>query len=144
QDPEGRRALRVRVGARHAPPGAPSPLPRPREEDARRDAGTHGSREGDLPRSARSARMSGGGLLLFWDYDTQWGGDRSRAGRGPQPWGALEFEETDRILDLLDAHGLRAAFAVVGAAALPGYRPYHDPVQVRRIHERGHEVGSHA
>jgi peptidoglycan/xylan/chitin deacetylase (PgdA/CDA1 family) len=37
-----------------------------------------------------------------------------------------------------------ACFAVVGAAALPGERPYHDPAQVRRIHEAGHEVASHA
>ena len=39
---------------------------------------------------------------------------------------------------------MSACFAVVGAAALPGKRPYHDPSQIRRIHEAGHEVGSHA
>lgn len=37
-----------------------------------------------------------------------------------------------------------ACFAVVGAAALPGARPYHDPAQVRRIREAGHEVASHS
>lgn len=85
-----------------------------------------------------------GGLLLYWDYDTQWGGDRSRSGGGPKAWGALEFDCTERLLELLDEHALRASFAVVGQAARPGARPYHDPLQVRRIHERGHEVGSHA
>lgn len=85
-----------------------------------------------------------GRLLLFFDYDTQWGADRSRSGGGPKAWGALEFPCAERILDLLDAHGLRATFAVVGEAAREGARPYHDPVQVRRIHRRGHEVASHA
>jgi peptidoglycan/xylan/chitin deacetylase (PgdA/CDA1 family) len=32
----------------------------------------------------------------------------------------------------------------VGAAALPGERPYHDPAQIRRIHDAGHEVASHS
>jgi peptidoglycan/xylan/chitin deacetylase (PgdA/CDA1 family) len=85
-----------------------------------------------------------GRLLLFFDYDTQWGADRSRSGGGVKAWGAHEFPSTERILDLLDTHSLSATFAVVGEAALPGDRPYHDPVQVRRIHRRGHEVASHA
>jgi peptidoglycan/xylan/chitin deacetylase (PgdA/CDA1 family) len=33
---------------------------------------------------------------------------------------------------------------VVGAAALPGGRPYHDPAQIRRIHSAGHEIASHS
>lgn len=86
----------------------------------------------------------GGTLLLFWDYDTQWGADRSRSGGGPKDWGPLEFTNTERLLELHAAHGIPACFAVVGAAALPGERPYHDPEQVRRIHAAGHEVGSHA
>ena len=91
--------------------------------------------------------MNGGAigtLLLFWDYDTQWGGDRSRSGGGPKEWGPLEFTNTERLLELHAAYGVPACFAVVGAAALPGERPYHDPGQVRRIHAAGHEVGSHA
>jgi len=83
-------------------------------------------------------------LLFFWDYDTQWGADRSRSGGGRQDWGALEFENTERLLELHSNYGVSACFAVVGAAALPGKRPYHDPSQIRRIHEAGHEVGSHA
>jgi peptidoglycan/xylan/chitin deacetylase (PgdA/CDA1 family) len=83
-------------------------------------------------------------LLFFWDYDTQWGADRSRSGGGPKNWGQLEFENTDRLLELHAEFGVRACFAVVGAAALPGERPYHDPRQIRRIHEAGHEIGSHS
>ncbi len=84
------------------------------------------------------------GLMIFWDYDTQWGGDRSRAGHGRADWGALEFPNTDKLLEVHARHSIPACFAVVGAAAMPGDRPYHDPAQVRRIHEAGHEVGSHS
>ena len=84
-----------------------------------------------------------GTLLIFWDYDTQWGADRSRTG-SPKDWGHLDFSNTDRLLDVFAAHGLTACFAVVGAAALPGSRPYHDPAQVRRIFGAGHEVASHS
>ena len=83
-------------------------------------------------------------LLMFWDYDTQWGGDRSRTPGGPKDWGHLEFGNTDRLLELHAEYGVPATFAVVGAAALPGERPYHDPAQVRRIHASGHEVASHS
>ncbi len=83
-------------------------------------------------------------LLVFWDYDTQWGGDRSRSPGGPKDWGPLEFTATERLLELHAEYGVPACFAVVGAAALPGERPYHDPAQIRRIHAAGHEVGSHA
>ena len=83
-------------------------------------------------------------LLLFWDYDTQWGWDRSRMKPRPAAWGHLEFEHTERLLELHAAYEVPACFAVVGSAALAGDRPYHDPAQVRRIHAAGHEVGSHA
>ena len=83
-------------------------------------------------------------VVLFWDYDTQWGADRSRAPGGPKNWGALEFENTERLLDLHAQYDARACFAVVGAAALPGERPYHDPEQIRRIHAMGHEIASHS
>jgi peptidoglycan/xylan/chitin deacetylase (PgdA/CDA1 family) len=85
-----------------------------------------------------------GKLLLFWDYDTQWGADRSRLPGGPKSWGHLEFRNTDRLLELLEKFQVRACFAVVGAAALAGDRPYHDPRQVRKIHAAGHEIGSHS
>lgn len=83
-------------------------------------------------------------LLLFWDYDTQWGWDRSRMKPKAAPWGALEFEHTERLLELHALYEVPACFAVVGAAALEGDRPYHDPAQIRRIHGAGHEVGSHS
>jgi len=88
--------------------------------------------------------MSRATLLFFWDYDTQWGGDRSRGPGGPKTWGPLEFENTEELLKLHAEFGIPACFAVVGAAALNGDRPYHDAEQVRRIHAAGHEVGSHS
>jgi len=83
-------------------------------------------------------------LILFWDYDTQWGADCSRCGNGSGRWGILDFEYTETLLDLHARYDLPACFAVVGAAALPGMRPYHDPGQIRRIHAAGHEIASHA
>ncbi|HET7451976.1 MAG TPA: polysaccharide deacetylase family protein [Thermoanaerobaculia bacterium] len=83
-------------------------------------------------------------LLFFWDYDTQWGGDRSRLPGGRKEWGSLEFANTERLLEMHAEHGVPACFAVVGSAALAGERPYHDPAQIRRIHAAGHEVGSHS
>lgn len=86
--------------------------------------------------------MTRGQVLLFWDYDTQWGAERSRS--GPKTWGPAEFTNTDRILTLLDRYAVSSTFACVGAAALPGARPYHDPVQIRAMSAAGHEVGSHS
>ena len=83
-------------------------------------------------------------LLIFWDYDTQWGADRSRSGGGPKAWGALDFLNTERLLQIHAEYEAPACFAVVGAAARSGERPYHDPAQIRRIHEAGHEIGSHS
>jgi peptidoglycan/xylan/chitin deacetylase (PgdA/CDA1 family) len=81
-------------------------------------------------------------VLLFWDYDTQWAGDVSRSGKGPQDW-ANEFENTERLLEMMHAYEMKSCIAVVGSAALSGERPYHDPKQVRAIHDAGHEVASH-
>lgn len=85
-----------------------------------------------------------GQCVVFWDYDTQWGADRTRNPGRRADWGTLEFEHTERLLDLLAEYDVRACFAVVGAAALSGARPYHDPQQIRRVHEAGHEIASHA
>jgi polysaccharide deacetylase len=81
--------------------------------------------------------------MLFWDYDTQWGGDRSRV-NGPQQWGNRERDNTDHLLDLLARFDVPSCFAVVGAAALPGEDVYHLPEQIRRIHAAGHEIASHS
>jgi peptidoglycan/xylan/chitin deacetylase (PgdA/CDA1 family) len=83
-------------------------------------------------------------IVFFWDYDTQWGADRSRNPHRAPTWGPLEFPNTELILEAHARYDIPACFAVVGAAALPGERPYHDPAQIRRIHEAGHEVGSHS
>jgi hypothetical protein len=85
-----------------------------------------------------------GTLVFFWDYDTQWGADRSRIPARSRTWGHLEFENTERLLALHAEYEVPACFAVVGAAALPGERPYHNPAQIRRIHAAGHEVASHS
>lgn len=82
-------------------------------------------------------------VIIFWDYDTQWGADRSRISGGPKDWGFDEFINTEVLLDLHAKYEIPACFAVVGAAALAGKRPYHDPRQIRQIYELGHEVGSH-
>lgn len=82
-------------------------------------------------------------VLVFWDYDTQWGADRSRLPGGKKDWGHLEFSNTETLLELHAKYEVPSCFAVVGAAALPGQRPYHDPEQIRRIDTAGHEVGSH-
>ena len=58
-----------------------------------------------------------GKLIIFWDYDTQWGADRSRSPGGAKTWGNLEFENTERLLELHAQYGVPACFAVVGAAA---------------------------
>lgn len=86
-----------------------------------------------------------GTLLVFWDYDTQWGTDADRArGIAVTPdLGAADFPCTERLLALHAEFAVPACFAVVGAAARPGNRPYHDRAQIRRIHAAGHEVASH-
>jgi hypothetical protein len=87
---------------------------------------------------------SPGTLLIFWDYDTQWGADRSRTPGDIKTWGSQEFENTDELLELHASYRMPACFAIVGAAALAGERPYHDPAQIRRIHQAGHEIASHS
>lgn len=90
------------------------------------------------------SRANEAAVLLFWDYDTQWGADRSRSPGGPKDWGHREFENTEKLLEVLSRYAMPSCFAVVGAAALPGRRPYHDPDQIRAIHAAGHEIGSHS
>jgi hypothetical protein len=85
-----------------------------------------------------------GVLVCFYDYDTQWAADRSRSPGGPKKWGHRDFENTERLLEMHARYETPACFAAVGAAALPGSRPYHDPHQIRRIHTAGHEVASHS
>lgn len=90
------------------------------------------------------SKLVTGKIIIFWDYDTQWGADRSRSPGGPKEWGELEFENTEKLLEIHAEHDILACFAVVGAAALPGKRPYKDPDQIRNIHAMGHEIASHS
>lgn len=84
-------------------------------------------------------------LVVFWDYDTQWGADADRRrGLPVQNFGeCADYECTERLLELHADYDIPACFAVVAAAALPGERPYHDPAQIRGLHEAGHEIASH-
>lgn len=50
-------------------------------------------------------------------------------------WGA---DQTDRLLDILDAHGVKTTFF------LAGYWVEEFPEYVKKIVERGHEVGNHS
>ena len=55
-------------------------------------------------------------------------------------WGSLESRvelQTDFLLDLLDETGARATFFILGCVAEA------HPDLVKRIHQKGHEVGSH-
>lgn len=90
--------------------------------------------------------MRPGRIMMFWDYDTQWGvdADHRRGLPAHADNGHLEFAHTERLLELHAEFGVSACFAVVGAAALAGARPYHDPAQIQAIHAAGHEVGSHS
>jgi peptidoglycan/xylan/chitin deacetylase (PgdA/CDA1 family)/SAM-dependent methyltransferase len=67
----------------------------------------------------------------------------SRGGR-KQPWVALSFDDgpdpevTPRVLDLLDRHGVKAVFFMIGAKAEA------NPDLVREVLARGHDVGNHS
>lgn len=81
-------------------------------------------------------------VIFYWDYDGEFGGERTKNPR--RGWGYRDYEGTKRILDVLDEYGIKAVFAIVGCAATPGPLPYHAPALIREIHERGHEVAAHA
>jgi peptidoglycan/xylan/chitin deacetylase (PgdA/CDA1 family) len=87
-------------------------------------------------------RPEPGGLLLYWDYDTQRGAEQSRLGL--QSWGPLERPNTARILKLLAEFGVRATFACVGYAAVSPDPRYDCRDQILEIHAAGHEVASHS
>jgi hypothetical protein len=80
-------------------------------------------------------------LILYWDYDGEAGGERSKA--GTKDAGINGYKGTERILKLLQDCGLRAVFSCVGVLGLPGGLPYHAPDQIREIAQSGHEVSCH-
>jgi hypothetical protein len=102
------------------------------------------SQRGNTQAQANGLNSAVPNVLMFWDYDTQWAADKPRDSTLKPTWGHLEFTNTDRLLEILDRFGIYCCFAVVGAAALPGERPYHDPAQIKRIHTAGHEIASHS
>jgi hypothetical protein len=81
--------------------------------------------------------------VFYWDCDFEVGGQRSL--RNPRSGvGYLESEGIARLLDILEEFRVKAAFAFVGYAALPGELPHHAPQQVAKVQRRGHEVACHA
>jgi len=84
-----------------------------------------------------------GKLLFFWDFDAQWGAERSRSFGGVKKWGFEEFVNTEQLLEIHDQFKIPACFAVVGSVALPGSHPYHDPELIKKISNAGHEIASH-
>ena len=92
--------------------------------------------------STVAVRGPGAALTLSWDYENQYGADRSPSGR--KDWGPLDVPNTDRILEILDEYDVKATFACVGKTAEPGSPEYSSPGQIRRIHALGHEIASHS
>lgn len=84
-----------------------------------------------------------GKLIIFWDFDAQWGADRSRTPGGVKKWGFDEFVNAEQLLEIHDQYKIPACFAIVGSIALPGSPPYHDPELIKKINNAGHEIASH-
>ncbi len=78
-------------------------------------------------------------VLLYWDYELGFG----YAGAESRRIAEQEALATDRLLDFLQARGVPATFAVVGACAMLDGPPHHNRSQVARMAEQGHEVASH-
>lgn len=85
-----------------------------------------------------------GRLILFWDFDSQWGADRSRSPGGPKAWGMDDFTNTERLLEIHQTIKVPVCFAVVGKAADAGARPYADQALIKKISDAGHEIASHS
>lgn len=91
----------------------------------------------------KSPVFSKGILVIYWDYDSQVGSDRSLT--GPKEWGGYEeYIQTERLLEILDKYNIKCTFAIVGYAAVEGTLPYHCPEQIQRIAQHGHEIASHS
>ncbi len=74
--------------------------------------------------------------ILSFDIE-EWYFEREYYGARRKGYAALD-SRLDALLDLLDQRGVSATFFCLGAVAK------HFPEVVRRIHARGHEIGSHS
>lgn len=74
--------------------------------------------------------------ILSFDIE-EWYFEREYYGARRKSYAALD-SRLDALLDLLDQRGVSATFFCLGAVAK------HFPEVVRRIHARGHEIGSHS
>lgn len=84
------------------------------------------------PLAAMVASSAGGRLVPIYKVDRQ------------EKWVSLSFDatwgvdHTDRLLDILDRYGVKTTFF------LAGYWVEKYPEYVRKIAERGHEIGNHS
>lgn len=74
--------------------------------------------------------------ILSFDIE-EWYFEREYYGARRKSYAALD-SRLDALLDLLDRYGVTATFFCLGGVAK------HFPEVVRRIHSRGHEIGSHS
>ena len=83
-------------------------------------------------------------MIVFWDYDTQWGADRSRSGGGAKEWGGWSSRTPNGCSSFTPDTRSRPASPWWAPRLCPVRVRTTIPTQIRRIHEAGHEVGSHS
>lgn len=98
-----------------------------------------------LPIFAGAALAAGAGLIYYATYAvrSQWLGATHWRGRADTGAVALTFDDgpsgdTERVLDVLDAYGVRATFFMVGRQV------ERFPDTARRVAATGHEIGNHS
>lgn len=98
-----------------------------------------------LPIIAGVTISVGAGVVHYATYAvrSQWLGATVWRGRADTSSVALTFddgpsEDTERVLDVLDGYGLRAAFFMVGREV------ERRPQTARRVADGGHEIGNHS
>lgn len=86
-----------------------------------------------------------GKLLIVWDFDSALGQINSTL---PYNFAYTpiyqEIENVQNILSIAKRHDLKMTFACLGFAAEEGIYPFNIPDVIKKIHDEGHEVGSHS
>jgi peptidoglycan/xylan/chitin deacetylase (PgdA/CDA1 family) len=93
--------------------------------------------------TACASASAAGMYYATYAVRSQWLGQTVWRGRADTMSVALTFDDgpspdTERVLDVLDAHGLRATFFMVGREV------ERYPQIARRVAARGHEIGNHS
>jgi peptidoglycan/xylan/chitin deacetylase (PgdA/CDA1 family) len=81
-------------------------------------------------------------VAISFDYDSPAGYRQSFSKKHCDP--RADYDGTEALLKVLDAHRVKATFAIVGCVALDGEIPERCPDQIRRIAAAKHEVASHS